>query len=422
MPLKWKNPEKVSSILILVKELIIRDGDRISFNSHGQNYDFDTLCELLHFQIANQSIATNAKRSFSMIHALTKCIEKNELTHERLLCEIKLITRLKHSEPNKKFRYFTTIHLHELLVPENIYFRNNKITFYTKRPSKYKLTDDQSSFSKRYYLSRGKPQNYFTCGLSVEAKNPHSAGLKADGIIDELRAYWNYAYNSKTYSQRSSGHVVLPTINKFVRGPFHYIFPLSGGTAESCYWWDPEYITSAAKSLSITMEDWKNIEQYRKRLVPRINSVPSSQKLIDCFTKYCLVLDKTNHDNILAGLWSVLEKLTQTQFDRYDTTIRRAAAIFENYRYHEDVLNVIRNERNKIVHSLTSSADQEWVTFRVKYYVETLLHFYVRMGPRLSTWEQICQLLDYPKDIDAINSRITVGKIAKRFRSPADPD
>ena len=128
--------------------------------------------------------------------------------------------------------------------------------------------------------------------------------------------------------------------------------------------------------------------------------------------------DYSDYDIAFLKLWSVLEFLTNTLKAKYDNTIKRTAFCFKEYDFHCQVLNHLRDYRNKSVH--TGSSDNSGVKiyiYQLKRYVEELLIFHLSTKMKFSNIESASEFLDLSQDAEFLREKCQLYQKAIKFLS-----
>lgn len=139
--------------------------------------------------------------------------------------------------------------------------------------------------------------------------------------------------------------------------------------------------------------------------------------LENAIIRYSRALDERVWQTAYLKLWSVLELLTNSQHESYKVLINRTSFIFLDRQFHRQVLNQLREYRNKYVHTDAENADIEIYMYQLKRYVEKMLGFHLGNTTRFESMEEVTKFLNLPYEKNTIESRIKLLKIAQRFFS-----
>jgi hypothetical protein len=147
-----------------------------------------------------------------------------------------------------------------------------------------------------------------------------------------------------------------------------------------------------------------------------------SSEIEEAIVNYTGALDLTNYENAFLRLWSILEHLTNTGYDSYKVTIRRASFLFEEEEYTRQVLKHLKDYRNRSVHLGTRDRNIETFLFQLKEYIEALLSFHLANKFRFNSIAEAGEFMDLPTDRKTLDSKIKMMIYAKDYLRPRSGD
>jgi hypothetical protein len=102
----------------------------------------------------------------------------------------------------------------------------------------------------------------------------------------------------------------------------------------------------------------------------------------------------------------------------YDRVTKRASFLFRDRAYHEQVLEHLRDYRNRNVHA--SEGDERSITacFQLQRYFKYLVQFHLKSFGSFQTLEEANSFLDLPSEIGALKAKEKQIKKAIKFVSP----
>ncbi|MFO9332003.1 hypothetical protein SDA97_02895 [Legionella pneumophila serogroup 1] len=92
---------------------------------------------------------------------------------------------------------------------------------------------------------------------------------------------------------------------------------------------------------------------------------------------YVNSLDEVDHNVSFILLWNCLDNLTNTESGKYDEVINRVSALYPNVKYHEVVLDYLRNFRNDFAHRGKKIKDATIFCYTLQDYVRDLIDFHL---------------------------------------------
>ena len=219
--------------------------------------------------------------------------------------------------------------------------------------------------------------------------------------------------NLKTFSRSSSGK--RKSINEICLGPIHTLHKPNGELATKNWWYDTNYIApvrihNRLKELPDFLEFFYN---YRRLL--RTSRYSEDLKL--ALLRYSEALDLINWEDSYLKLWRVLEQLTNTGKSGYNITIKRASFLFKDKEYTRNILNHLRDYRNRSVHSDSFNNDIEVLLFQLKRFVEILINFHVYNPLRFKSICEFADFMDLPDSIEILQKRIKLLRLAEKFQN-----
>jgi len=145
--------------------------------------------------------------------------------------------------------------------------------------------------------------------------------------------------------------------------------------------------------------------------------------LEDVIRGYTRALDQRDFSAAFLALWRLLEKLTSTtENDSYKVTIRQTLFLFKERNYHEQILNHLRNYRNRAVHAGEETEEMETLLFQLKFYVEQLLFFHIYNTLGFSSMQETAEFLHIKPDAMVLKKQIKLLEKAVRFHKNPSPD
>ena len=99
-------------------------------------------------------------------------------------------------------------------------------------------------------------------------------------------------------------------------------------------------------------------------------------------------------------------------------TIRRTLFFYQDQDFHRQILVHLRSHRNNAVPLATNSDDEQTLVFQLKAYVEKMLLYQIKRLHQFRDIDDFRMFLDSPASPGILAKRISVLRLAKRFRAP----
>lgn len=309
--------------------------------------------------------------------------------------------------------------LSSLSVPKQTkmkaYKANNKLIIFSSSISDKFIKEFNEIYKiAKYSIKNKMPDNYLHVKIFLSARTPYDAINKAINFYNFFRGIWNLAVNRSQHLRISSGFP--KPVNKFLSGPLSTLHYPSGKLAKDIWWYDLEYQYPLPHFDPTKHLKW--IYKYEKYVRKRLDKIKYSKMLIQSITDYGIALDSINWKTTFLNLWSILEQLTFTNPNEgYQTTIDRVSFLCKKQDYNRIVLEQLRKLRNSFTHGNQSTENEilENIIFQLKQYVEILLEFHLKMGPKFKNSEEVRNFLSLPYNLYDIKEKIILLQLAKNF-------
>lgn len=414
----WENEKDIE---IPIKKLnsirLSKDEEAKSFfkftNEKYPEIVFDGIPFDEYFLIILSSISFNpqisdSKQSSLLREAIFKISQEKKVTKRNL---IQSLTELENdflSKPISKFKFITGISLE--YIEEITRRKINDVTF-TFSGKTDEILSTEIGTNIDFYIDQEYPEDYTTVNLFVKAKSIYEAHEKASYSLNILRGIWNFMVNRTKWP-------LLPEtknkpINSFKKAPITVGKELNNDSYD--HWWYEESYPGNFKPAKINKSISKFIDVERD-IRDKINKSNFHDDLQNFFVRYATSLDEKVPKKSLIKLWSLLEALTHTTQNSYSNTIRRAAFVFENYKYHELILDQLRLFRNGVVHEDINSEYAKYHVYQLKRHVEKLLLFLLNKGQEFQNMNEVAQFLNLPRNSKDLKHQIKLRELAIELR------
>lgn len=257
------------------------------------------------------------------------------------------------------------------------------------------------------------PSDYRLLTATATARTGNEAVALAHNAVDLLRSFWNFHLNRGSIYRWSA--VPLTPMNALVLHPIHTLHGVLTKGGHDLYWYQFEY---KQPNRPKTLTDSGNAALLRntQRIRVLLARCKYSQWLEDAFLRYGRALDRPDMEEAFHRLWAVLELLTATPPGHgYESTIRRASAIWNNGRLARVTLESLRSIRNELVHRGAEVPLAEASVSRLKRFVEELLLFHLANRLQLDSAEHTGRFLDYLDKREGISAEAYLIKSAAQF-------
>lgn len=385
---KYK-PDLIANRLEQIKTIDKKTG-KASYSGFEHHDLLAVLCSIARL---SEDIPETEKHGI-ILHSTFSAGERGTITAKSLLKEISI---LEHEFLRKdKINYIMAA---LLSIKNNIkipiyYIDSSLITFSHELPPIF-IKNRETLYSKVDHIVEKLPPDYLAVRVFVKARSVNEAWEQALKKLDIIRGIWNFSLNRLTWLSISYGGRPEP-INKILLGPFHTLHERNGKLATETFWYEPHFKTSKSPYEFDKKENYNYFLSFTKSIRNKINKCSYKEFISEAIIRYTQALDYPDYDVSFIRLWSVLELLTNTTFkETYEKTIKRTAFIFKDYDFHYQVLNHLREFRNKSVHTGSSdNEDKKTYLYQLKRYVESLLSFHLANKFKFPDLSSVTDFLD----------------------------
>jgi hypothetical protein len=288
-----------------------------------------------------------------------------------------------------------------------------RITFSPRLPAKFEqgatVADAQRS------LGLSTPPEFTRVRIAVKARSEVEAYYRAMDSLDFFRAVWNLQLNRHLLAFHSGR--VRP-INQILLGPIHTLHGASGKLAIKNVWYEPGFFPIMPSSVQV---HWPQLREYEQFVRKRLRTVEYGGAVRTSLVRYTRALDQQDFGTAFQGLWSVLEALSGTGRNSYDTTIKRTLFLYKDPTNNRLVLEHLRNIRNDMVHvgQGTHEHNVERVLRQLMNYVHDFFRFYLEIRHGIKEFEEMIKLLDSEQDLSLLQEKIEASKQQTRLLKKA---
>ncbi|MBN1664965.1 MAG: hypothetical protein JW943_15305 [Deltaproteobacteria bacterium] len=406
----WNNEYRHDLLASAFEKIKLHDKTtgRVSMRGFESQEYFSVLCSMVKL---SEDI-TEIERHGIITNGVFKAAKKGIITSKSLLNEISALERSYLQKIESPFVLATTVSILNNAKVPTFKIGPATITFSRQLPPRFTKAREKAESGATHQYIKANPSNFLTVRVHVKSRTAHDAVNEALNEFDLLRGIWNLGLN-KGGIRISYGKKMA--VNKIVLGPLHTLHDPVGKLKTDIFRYEPQF------DELFTPYDWaktnNEMNNFVKKVRRKLKRCQYNGVVADSIIRYVRALDYSDLNVAFLKLWGVLELLTNTLRDGYDKTIRRAAFLCSERDYHFQVLNHLRDNRNKSVHTGNESPDTETLVYQLKRYVERLIDFHLSMGQNFTTIGESTEFLDLPADKVLLGKRLALYKQAVKFIS-----
>lgn len=403
---KWKSGFDPKIILDKFSKIRTIEEGKVSFGAFEYN---DYMAVLQSMIELGEDIPPDIGRGLISkgFHAAAK---KKELKAAIILSEIKKVIREYNAKPEKNFILLTTINVINTNKLPILKINGCSLRFHKRLPKKYKKArSDAISLVSDWLIDKDDGFSFFVTA-HCKGRNEYEAANKMMDSIDLLRGIWNLHLN-KTMAITFGGR--KEPINQIRLGALHTLHKKDGSKATETYWYEPAYCDSSKKN-DFSKNSYKTL-LFTKDVRKKLNKLCYRKDVESAIIRYARALDYQDYNVSLVKMWSLLEYLTSTLYCSYDKTINRTIFFYKDRQYNKQVLEHLRQYRNRSVHSGADMDDIDIQVYQLKSYVETLLRFHICNNFRFSSLSEAAKFSDLQPDIYELKKKISLFQSGVKF-------
>jgi len=200
-------------------------------------------------------------------------------------------------------------------------------------------------------------------------------------------------------------------INKIRLGAAHTIHKEGGLVATEMFWYEPNFV----KAKLFTHSNLGIFSKNSKWAIKQIDKLSYRNIVKDALLRYVRALDERDQNVALIKIWGALETLAAPSESNYDLVTRRASFFFSEKDYHKQVLEHLRDYRNRSVHAGDQSERAKSNCYQLQFYFYHLILFHLRSAGEFMSLEEANNYLDLPLNIDALKNKKRLIEKAIKF-------
>jgi hypothetical protein len=375
---------------------------------------YEDYVTVLHTSLIFKDVIPEVERRRIISLSIRSVATRGSISAKALIAEISKEENSYFALPLKKFALASSLSIHydQNLNPTSI--SGASIRFDSRLPNRFV---QKPLLDKAHRWVFGKlPTNYCSVRVFLSARCEHEAAENALNALDLLRGFWNLLINNSIGLPFHSGS--RKPLNKILPGPIHTLHEPSGklATADSL-WYEAEYVGPV--ELYGARNELSELRKFEKWIRGRLRRVAYPDLIEHAIRRYLRSLDSRDFKKAFLEQWAVLESLTASTMDRYDVTIRRALSLWSPTDFHRQILEHLREFRNKAVHAGETNEEVEVLLSQLRRYVEALIFFHVNNRFNFGSLDETREFLDLPSDTSFLRHRKRLLEKGLKFRCKA---
>ncbi|HAS6208328.1 TPA: hypothetical protein I7245_21295 [Vibrio vulnificus] len=280
--------------------------------------------------------------------------------------------------------------------------------YQSKFPTKF--NNRKSQILSKSNVEETESIGYTKVVIELSAKSEQLAANKGLRVLDQLRAMYCLFLNN---SNEFIGNQWEP-INRVRLGEYHTVHREDGTIYPDMFWYDPTYKYARPVSSGDISIIVKNI----KYVITRLGKLDRKYKdiLVESLLRYVRAFDEQNQNTAVMRAWGALEGVAAPNESNCDSVTRRCAFLFDEHEYHKQILEHVREYRNRNVHAGEESKAAKNHGFQIQRYFKQLLLFHIHNAGNFDEIQGANRFLDLPTSKVSLLGNQKIIKKALKFR------
>ena len=408
----WKKDKLLKPIIILKKLeeiMTVTEDGKVSYSGFEYQGYMASLYTMFNFP-DNFSIEMNQSLLSTAISTVAK---GDSFTEKKIEEAFQVLITKKLACKEEEYTILSSVSISQLLSSKTINIRSSKIKFFEKKyPKKYESRNEtQRHISKTGFTLELTQDSYYKVVISTMGKEKQKAVSQSLEDLDLLRAIWSLDANS-TMELFGSG---WKPINKIRLGAIHTIHDKDGKNIDpEIFWYEPNFLE--VQLFQPKEIKSKNFINNSRNVLQRLGKVKYSEKIENALIRYVRAFDEKDHNVALLQIWGALESLTSDPGNNKSKVAQRCAYLYDEYEYHTQTLESIKEYRNRSVHAGDQNDQAKTYCYQLQSYFGHLIYFHLKNYKDFDSLEEANSFLDLPVDGDTLKKRLRLNKKALKFR------
>lgn len=257
------------------------------------------------------------------------------------------------------------------------------------------------------------PKGYCAVTTTVKAKDPMDAFGVALYELDFVRGIHCLLFNPE--SEFVFGSSAKQPLNKIMLGGMHSLHHESGKLVnKDTFWYERSYSIRPVlktKNRDVAKKNYKYIAD-------RVACFGDGRLLKDAIVRYVRAFDEVDRNVIIQKLWGALESIMSPGENNADAIVRRSSFMFADRSYYSQVLEHLREYRNRNVHQGHESENLDYHCFQLQMFFRQAIFFYLANANYFDNLRDANRFLDLPNSIVELEKLKRAVEKAIVYQSP----
>jgi hypothetical protein len=241
------------------------------------------------------------------------------------------------------------------------------------------------------------PAAYCPVTISLKSKDKMDAFHSAIYELDFVRAV--HALNVNPRAQFTFGIQNSGPLNKIMLGGLHSLHLKSGALADKdLYWYERNY---RVKKVAV-IKTPSALAKISKDIMARVALHKNGSAIKSAMVRYVRAFDEHDKNVVIQKLWAALESVVSPFENNAESIVRRCSFMFADRDYHAQILEHLREYRNRNVHTGHEVEDLDYHCFQLQVFFKEAISFYIGNYKVFPTLAVANKFLDLPSGFDEL--------------------
>ena len=393
MKVTWKKNDKLKPQVLIekLKEITIVNSDGTVSYSAFEKQEIDSVI-LTMLQFSGDFSYATTKRLY--LEAQAVCAKAKMFTKESFLSELNEAVVRHGKKREEVFTMVTSISLAGGFPVKSIAVGKAVVRSYPKGlPQKYR-TRNQHLWNSEL---EAMPASYCPVTVRLKSKDKMDAFHSAIYELDYVRAVHALYVNPE--AQYNFGIQKRGPLNKIMFGGLHSLHRDDGALVDkNLHWYERNY---QVKKVA-TLKNPHAIAKIAKTIIEKISLHKNGSVIKAAFVRYVRAFDEDDKNVVIQKLWAALESIVSPNENNAESIVRRCSFMFDERPYYAQILEHLREYRNRNVHSGHEIDDLDYHCFQLQMFFKEAVSFYVGNYKVLPTLAVANKFLDLPSGFDEL--------------------
>lgn len=415
LKVSWRSNKKLKPIVILERlksSSIIGSDGKVSYNGF-EKFELDSvLFSMIDF---HKDYSHYTSRAFYSL-ALDFWIISGFTTAEQFMKCMNNQVVAYGKKPEQEYIAVTSISLVGGFPIERIKLSDSTIQCFPRGlPKKYRT---RMAFDSRWKeAGNPMPEHYCPVVVRFKSKSVMDGMEFALAELDYVRGVFSLVLNSSYKATLGGGNGSRLPINYVMLGGMHTLHNQEGKIASgSVYWFESEY--TEVDSLSISKSKREQAIDFFNYIHSRISLHKDGHVLKEAIIRFVRAFDGKDKNFALQKTWAALETLMAPGENNTDLVVRRCSFMFGDRAYQHQVLEHLKDYRNRSVHTGRSIENPNDYCYQVQQFFRQAVIFHASNSEFFSSLRESNEFLDLPDSIQELERKKLLIEKAIIFFTP----